>query len=70
MTFAVQAGLVLVVVGLLAWASASVNARFRPGDPVWQRTLRWNVAIGKGLATTGAIFVLLGALVALVTAIF
>lgn len=65
----VPLSLLIALCGGLLWASASVNARFRPGDAVWQRTQRKLVAAGKGVLTTGAILLGLVLLVSGLTAL-
>lgn len=70
MTGLAQLALILVVGGLLLWGSAAVNVRLRPGDAIWQKTQRKLLAVGKGIATTGAIVGALVLLVAAATALF
>lgn len=69
MTFLAQLGFVLALVGGLGWGSSRFNTRFRRDDEVWQRALDRNVAVCKGLLTTGGLLVGIAVALALVGAL-
>ena len=69
MTVLAQMGCVLALVGALGWGSSRFNTRFRRDDEVWQRALDRNVAVCKGLLTTGALLVAVAVVLAVVGAL-
>ncbi|MFN8019819.1 MAG: hypothetical protein U0P45_17125 [Acidimicrobiales bacterium] len=70
MTFFAQTGFVLALVGGLGWGSSRFNTRFRRDDEVWQRALQRNVAVCKGLLTTGGLLIGVAVVLAVLAAIF